>query len=111
MVGEMLQGEAKISCMLEFPAFLLPTNLGQPIHSPKALTEHLSLNLAGTFFLHPRVDSVLRGNFSMSCVTISSGNSSTFWGDFNEGDDEIHEVAKILSSKILLNPFFILPVF
>ena len=34
------------SCMLEFPAFLPPTNLGLPMHSPSALTEHVSLNLA-----------------------------------------------------------------
>ena len=36
-------------CMFEFLAFLLPTNLRQPMHSPSALTEHVSLNLAGTF--------------------------------------------------------------
>ena len=39
--------------MFEFPAFLLPTNIGQPMHSPSALTEHVSLSLAGTFLLHP----------------------------------------------------------
>ena len=38
--------------MFEFPALMLPTNLGQPVHSPPAaLTEHVSLNLAGTFLL------------------------------------------------------------
>ena len=36
----------KNSSMFEFAAFLLPTNLGQPMHSPSALTEHVSLNLA-----------------------------------------------------------------
>ena len=39
--------------MFEFPAFLLPTNREQPMHSPSALTEHVSLNLAGTFLLDP----------------------------------------------------------
>ena len=39
--------------MFECPAFLLPTNLGQPMHSPLALTEHVSLNLAGSFLLDP----------------------------------------------------------
>ena len=32
------------SCMFEFPAFLPTTNLGLPMHSPSALTEHVSLN-------------------------------------------------------------------
>ena len=32
--------------MFEFPAFLLPTDLRKPVHSPSALTEHVSLNLA-----------------------------------------------------------------
>ena len=32
--------------MFEFPALPLPTNLGQPMHSPSALTEHVLLNLA-----------------------------------------------------------------
>ena len=36
----------KNSSMFEFAAFLLPTNVGQPMHSPSALTEHVSLNLA-----------------------------------------------------------------
>ena len=44
--GGYLQRGAKNSSMLEFAAFLLPTNLGQPMHSPSALTEHVSLNLA-----------------------------------------------------------------
>ena len=39
--------------MFECPAFLLPTNLWQPMHSPLALTEHVSLNLAGTFVFDP----------------------------------------------------------
>ena len=39
----------KNSCMFEFPAFLPPTNLGLPMHSPSALTEHVSLNLARFF--------------------------------------------------------------
>ena len=38
-------------CMFEFPAFLPPTNLGLPMHSPSALTEHVSLNLAMYFCL------------------------------------------------------------
>ena len=45
--------EQNNSCMFEIPAFLLPTNLGQPMHSPLALMEHVSLNLAGTFLLDP----------------------------------------------------------
>ena len=43
----------KNSCMFEFPAFLPPTNLGLPMHSPSALTEHASLNLARFFFARP----------------------------------------------------------
>ena len=39
----------KNSSMFEFPAFLPPTNLGLPMHSPSALTEHVSLNLARFF--------------------------------------------------------------
>ena len=39
--------------MFEFPAFLLPTNLGLPMHSPLALMEHVSLNLARLFLLDP----------------------------------------------------------
>ena len=31
--------------MFEIPAFLPPNNLGPPMHSPSALTEHVSLNL------------------------------------------------------------------
>ena len=42
----------KNSSMFEFAAFLLPTNLGQPMHSPSALTEHVSLNLAWFFLLY-----------------------------------------------------------
>ena len=35
--------------MFEFPTFLPPTNLGLLMHSPSALTEHVSLNLARFF--------------------------------------------------------------
>ena len=42
----------KNSCMFEFPALLLPTNLGLLMHSQSALTEHMSLNLA-RFFAQP----------------------------------------------------------
>ena len=35
------------------PAFLPPTNPGLLMHSHSALLEHVSLNLAGTFFLDP----------------------------------------------------------
>ena len=42
----------KNSSMFEFAAFLLPTNVGQPMHSPSALTEHVSLNLAWFFLLN-----------------------------------------------------------
>ena len=42
----------KNSCMFEFPTFLSPTNLGRTMHSPSALTEHVSLNLA-RFFARP----------------------------------------------------------
>ena len=45
--------EQNNSYIFEFPAFMLPINLGQPIHSPLALTEHVSLNLAGAFLLDP----------------------------------------------------------
>ena len=45
--------EQKNSRMFKFPAFLLPTSVGQPMHSPSALTEQVSLNLAGTFLLDP----------------------------------------------------------
>ena len=43
----------KKSPPFEFPAFLPPTNLGQPMRSTPALTEHVALNLAGTFLLEP----------------------------------------------------------
>ena len=43
----------KNPCMFEFPAFLLPTNLGLPMHSPLALMEHVSLNLARILFARP----------------------------------------------------------
>ena len=40
--------------LLELPSILLTTNLGLPMHSPSALTEHVSLNfLAGLFLLNP----------------------------------------------------------
>ena len=39
----------KNSCMFKFPAFLPPTNLGLPMHSPRALAEPVSLNLARFF--------------------------------------------------------------
>ena len=43
----------KNSRMFEFTAFHPPTNLGLPMHSPSALTEHVSLNLARFFLLDP----------------------------------------------------------
>ena len=43
----------KNSFMFEFPAFLPPINLELPMHSPSALTEHVSLNLARFFFARP----------------------------------------------------------
>ena len=36
--------EQNNSCMFEFPTFLLPTKLGQKMHSSSALTENVSLN-------------------------------------------------------------------
>ena len=48
-----LQRGAKNSYMFEFPTFLAPTNLVLPLHSPSALTEHVSLNLARFFLLDP----------------------------------------------------------
>ena len=45
-----VQHGAKNSCMFEIPAFLPPSNLGLPMHSPLALTEHVSLNLKQDFF-------------------------------------------------------------
>ena len=44
-----VQCGAKNSCMFEFPAFLPPTNLGLPMHSPSVLTENMLLNLASYF--------------------------------------------------------------
>ena len=41
------------SSMFVSPAFLPPTNLGLPMHSPSALTKHVSLNLARFFLLDP----------------------------------------------------------
>ena len=55
--------------MFEFAAFLLPTNLGKPMHSPSALTEHVSLNLAGIFLLDPVLLS----------VTLAGYSSTYFW--------------------------------
>ena len=46
-----IQHGARTSFMLDFPAFFLPTNLRQPMHSPTAMMELLSPNLAGTFLL------------------------------------------------------------
>ena len=43
----------KNPCMFEFSASLPPTNLGLPMHSPSALTRHMSLNLAKFFFTRP----------------------------------------------------------
>ena len=40
----------KNSSMFEFPAFLLPKNLVQPIHCPSALKDHVSLNLLSMNF-------------------------------------------------------------
>ena len=48
-----LQHGTKNSCMFEIPAFLPPTNLGLLMHSPLALMEHVSLNLARLFFARP----------------------------------------------------------
>ena len=55
----------KNSSMFEFPAFLLPTNLGQPMHSPSALTEHVSLNLAWFFFALRRT-CLLKGRVALT---------------------------------------------
>ena len=52
VVGEKYSVVQKNSCMFEFPAFLPPTYLGQPMDSPTAMTEHVSQNLAGFFSLH-----------------------------------------------------------
>ena len=43
----------KNACMFEFRAFLPPMNLGLQMHSPSALMEHVSLNLARIFFSRP----------------------------------------------------------
>ena len=43
----------KNSCLFEFPAYLPPTNVGLPMHSQSALTEHVSLTLARIFFARP----------------------------------------------------------
>ena len=49
-----LKGDAKEKFRhFESLAFLLPTNLGLPMHSPSALTEHVSLSLARFFLLDP----------------------------------------------------------
>ena len=47
--SQVYSGVQKISCMFEFLAFLLPTNLRLPMSSPLVLTEHVSLNLARFF--------------------------------------------------------------
>ena len=45
--------QKKNSCLFTFPAYLPPTNLGQPMHSLSALTEHVSMNLAMFFSFDP----------------------------------------------------------
>ena len=42
----------KNSCMFEFTASFLPANPGQPMHSPTAVMENVSPNLAGIVLLH-----------------------------------------------------------
>ena len=51
----------KNSSMFELPAFLPPPNLGLPMHSPSALTEHVSLNLARFFLLDPVLSKMEEG--------------------------------------------------
>ena len=61
----------KNSCMFEFPASLQPTNLGLPMHSPSALTEHVSLNLARFFLLNPvltKLDFKAANQFPLLCT-------------------------------------------
>ena len=48
------RAEQNNSCMFEFPAFLLPTNLGQPMYIPTALTEHVT-EISRIFLLNPAV--------------------------------------------------------
>ena len=56
----------KNSSMFEFAAFLLPTNLGQPMHSPSALTEHVALNLAWFFLLYTVLSQSWQWNTTLS---------------------------------------------
>ena len=65
----------KNSCILEFPAFLLPTKVGQPMHSPTAMMEFPSPNLAGTFLLDP----VYRLEISMLQFELSPNFTSSPW--------------------------------
>ena len=52
MCLHMYRAVQKNSCMFEFIAILLPTNLGQPMHSQSALTELQPLNLTLFLLLH-----------------------------------------------------------
>ena len=52
--------------MFEFPAFLLPTNLGQPMHSPSAPREHVALNLAWFFLLYTVLSQSWQWNTTLS---------------------------------------------
>ena len=53
VLGHMYSLGGKNSYMFEFPSFLPPTNLGLPMHSSSALTEHVTLNLARFILLDP----------------------------------------------------------
>ena len=72
--------EQNNSCMFESTAFVLPPNLGQPMHCQTALTEHGSLNLAGTFLIDPVeiccFDLLPKTNFPR-LIGVSSPNSDS----------------------------------
>ena len=75
--------------MFEFPAFLIPTNLGQPMHSPSALIEHVSLNLAGTFFLDSTLymEKHLQDCGSLTpCLSTDCGAARRGHGEHSGGD-------------------------
>ena len=90
----------KNSCMFEFPTFLPPTNLGLPMHSPSALKEHVSLNLARFFLLNPVLIGVEEMNDLFPEVTNPGTNIHPLWVFFmSEGFFRMHDLQKCLGDK------------
>ena len=70
--------------MFEFSAFLPPTNLGLPMHSPSALTEHVSLNFTRFFFARPCSSFMTYLELKPSAQELNAGRAtsvknSIFW--------------------------------